>query len=478
MAGFGTFFGLNTGVSALQTAQQALSVISNNIANASTPGYTLETANISEATPFPPLPSSAAPIVAGQVGEGSTVSSVTRQVSLYYNTLVQQNQTNYNGQNTLLNNLNEIQGVIGEPTTTSIHSAIDTFFTSWQNLATTQADSKAARQTVIQQAVNLSDTFSTVQNQLVSIVSGLDNSISDPNAGQVAQVNQYASQLNDLNKQIVAITHGGQNPNQLLDQRDTILNNLAKLGNLSYTQNADGSRSVNFGTVNIVSASSGTYSTTAFTNADAQQLTSGGIWANLQGINTAQNVIQQLGTLQGAIADSVNAQLQKGYQLNSALPGTNLFNVTTSNVTTASGNVTTPVESMSVVAGFTTDQLAAAQTANAPADGSNAAAIAALQNSTALSDTTPTTPVKLGATPDDYYTSIVSGIGAQTSAVQSRQKTANSLLQQAQTMQQSVSGVNQNDEMAQMIQFQNMYTAASKFISVEDQMLQNLIQAV
>ena len=478
MAGFGTFFGLNTGISALQTAQQALSVIGNNIANAATPGYTEETANISEATPFPPIPSSAAPIVAGQVGEGSTVTSVDRQVSPYYNTLVRNNQTSYSGQNTLLTNLNEIQGIIGEPTNTSIHAAIDSFFSSWQTLST-QPDSKAARQTVIQQAKNLADTFTTVQNQLVSVVGNLDNNISDANAGQIAQVNQYATQLNDLNKQIVAIKSSGQNPNQLLDQRDTILNNLAKLGNMSTAQNADGSISVSFGTVSLVTASgSGTYSTTAFTNTDTSSLTSGAIWANEQSISTAQNVIEKLGTLQGAIADSVNTQLNAGYQLNSSTPGVNLFSVTTKNVTSASGNTTTPVEQMAVVTGFNTDQLAAAQTPNVAGDGSNATAIAAMQSSTTLTDSTPKTPVSLGATPDGYYTAIVSQIGAQTSAVQSSQKTANSLLQQAQTMQQSVSGVNQNAEMTKMVEFQNMYTAAAKYISVQDQMLQNLIQVV
>lgn len=477
MSGLNTFFAMNVGVNALQTAEQALSVIGNNIANASTPGYTVETANVSEATPYPPLPSSTAPIVAGQIGQGSIVSSVGRQVSPYYNTLVQDNQTNYNGQNTLLNNLNQIQGVIGDLAGTGIQSAIDSFFTSWQTLST-QPDSKAARQTVIQQAQNLANTFTTTQNQLTTVINNLDQNISDTNAGQVAQVNGYANQLNDLNKQISAITNTGQNPNQLLDQRDTVLNNLAKLGNMSYSQNTDGSMSVTFGTVQIVSASTGTSSTTPFTATNAQQLTSGSIWANEQSISTAQNVIQQLGTLQGAIADSVNSQQQAGYQLGSSTPGTALFTVTTQNVTTASGNVTTPVESIALAAGLTTNQLAAAQTPNVTGDGSNATAIAALQNSTTLSDNTPTTPVALGATPNDYYASIVSGIGAQTAAVQAQQQTANSLLQQAQTMQQSVSGVNQNEELAKMVQFQNMYTAASKFISIQDQMLQNLIQVV
>src|SRR5579875_2729592 len=205
-----------------------MSVIGNNIANASTPGYTDETANITEATPFPPFPSSEAPAVAGQVGQGSLVESVGRQVSPYYNKMVRDNLSNYNGQNTYLDNLNQIQSIIGEPTSTSIHSAIDNFFSAWQTVST-QPDVEAARQTVIGQAQTLTNTFSTVQNQLTAVVDNLDSNINDPNSGQVAQVNSYASQINQLNGQIKIITQVGQNPNQLLDQRDTILNNLAQL---------------------------------------------------------------------------------------------------------------------------------------------------------------------------------------------------------------------------------------------------------
>ena len=472
MASFGTFFGINVAVSAMQTAQQAQSVISNNLANASTPGYTEEVANIVEQLPFPPIPSSG-PIVAGQVGQGSVVQSVQRQVDAYYNRTVRDNLSNSEGQSTLFANLNQLQGILNEPTTSSIHSALDNFFASWQALST-QAQSTAARQSVIQQAVNLSQTFNTIQNQMVTMVGNLDTAISGSSGSQVNEVNQYASQINQLNQQIVKIIGSGQNPNQLLDQRGLLLNDLAKLGNMSYTENSNGSVDVVFGGVHIVSTSPG-FQTTSFTVQDATNVINGNIWANEQGVQTAQSLIAELGQLQSTLSYSINQQLEQGYQYNSSTTGTanDLFAVSTQNVTT--GNTTTAVTTMSVVSGFTPQQLAAAGSANSPGDGTNAQTIATMQNVATLQDSGGTS---LGATPDGFYSALITGLGAKTNAVSQQSTTASALLQQSQSLQQSVSGVNIDQETAKMVEFQNIYNAAAKFVSIQNQMIQTLIQEV
>lgn len=474
MASFGTFFGFNLSVNAMQMAQQAQSIISNNLSNASTPGYTEEVSNIVEQAPFPPNPLSETPVVSGQVGQGSVVQSVNRQVNAYYNRTVRDNLTSSEGQSTLLTNLNQLQGVLNEPTTSSVHSALDNFFASWQTLST-QPQSTAARQSVIQQAVNLGQTFSTIQNQMVTMIGNLDTAISGSSGGsQVDEVNQYANQINQLNQQIVNITAMGQNPNQLLDQRGLLLNNLAKLGNMSYTANSNGSVDVVFGGVHVVSTSTG-FQTTSFTAQDAANVTSGSIWANEQGIQTAQNLIGQLGELQSTLGYSVNQQLEQGYQYNNSTTGTanDLFSVNTKNVTT--GNTTTAVTTMSVVPGFTEQQLAAASSPNSPGDGTNAQTIAAMQNSTTLQDSSGTS---LGSTPDGFYSALITGLGAKTNAVSQQSATASALLQQSKSLQQSVSGVNIDQETAKMVQFQNIYNAAAKFVSIQNQMLQTLIQEV
>ncbi|MFD1678248.1 flagellar hook-associated protein FlgK [Alicyclobacillus fodiniaquatilis] len=458
----GTYFGLNVAVNAMNTAQEAEAVISNNIANSSTQGYTTETANIVESDPMTDLPS-------GQLGQGSSVESVTRSVNDFYNQQVNVSTSSYNAQNSLMTNLDQIQTIMNATSSTSLQGSIDDFFTAFQTLST-EPQNSAAGQSAIEQAQNLSSSFSTVQNQLLSTISNLNSVVSgSANGSEVSTVNQYATQLNQLNQQISNITSTGQNANQLLDQRDELLNNLSQLGNIKYSENSDGSVSVIFGTTNIVNTSGG-FSTTTFTAADTSGVTSGSIYGNMQGISAAQNVIQTLGSLQSAIADGVNSQLELGYQNNSSMQGVPLFNVTSSNVT--DGSTTTPVTSLSVT-NITSDQLAVAQNASAPGDGSNASAIAALQNSTSLTDSNGN---PLNSTPDIYYATLITNIGSQASTAQSNQQTADAILQQNQSMQESVSSVNVDDQMAQMVEFQNAYSAAAKIINTQNEMLQTLIQ--
>jgi flagellar hook-associated protein 1 FlgK len=110
-------------------------------------------------------------------------------------------------------------------------------------------------------------------------------------------------------------------------------------------------------------------------------------------------------------------------------------------------------------------EIAAAQSANAN-DGSNAQAMADLGQATSPGAAVP------------LYNSQVSGLGTVVQAAQSDQTTAQSLLTQAQTMQQSVSGVSINTEVANIAQYQDVYTAASKALVAMQTMLQSLLAAV
>lgn len=468
-----TFLGWNTALNGLDTAQQAMSVISNNISNASTTGYHREVANVTEALPWPPNMGPNTTIVAGQTGQGSQVQSVGRVVNPYYEQLVRENTSSNTGYSTFLNNLQQVEGIFNEPGQTSLQAAINAYYGAWQTLSSSP-DSTAARQSVISQAQSMADTFQAVQSQLQQMMSDINQQISGPAANQVSEVNQYAATLNQLNQQIAAIHAMGQAPNTLLDQRDTVLSKLSALGNLSVVTNTDGTVNVTFGSVPLVSYSSTAGgSTTSFTSADTSTVSSGAIWANVQTLQTVQGQLGQLSRLQQAIADGTNTQLQAGYQYNSSTSGVPLFQVTTGTATY--GSVTANITTLTVPPSLTPAQLAAALSANAPGDGSNASAVAAQQNQATLVDSTGTA---LGATPNDYYAALISGLGAKTAAINSSANTASALLQQSQNLQQSVSGVNLNEEISNMLQFQNMYQAASKFLSTQNQMLQTLLQEV
>ncbi|MCY0870641.1 MAG: flagellar hook-associated protein FlgK, partial [Firmicutes bacterium] len=437
----------------------------------------------------------------------STVEAVQRNVSAYYDNLTRSDATDYYGQSTLYTNLNQIQGIFNEPSSNSLQSSMDQFFSAFQTLST-NPQSNSARQTVISQAGNMVDSFNQLTNQLQTMSGDLQGVVS----GQLQEVNGYAEQISALNQQIAGVLATGQQPNQLMDQRGELLDKLAKLGNVQTTENTNGSYNVTFGSQQIVaySSTSGysyatfsegsgvsysgdlqngtsslaglTVTTTSATGTAPSQpesvslnLTQGEMTGNILGMTQANGFISTLGNLANALGNGVNNLLEQGYSLNSNVSGSSngaqlLFLVSNGN--------------LSVNPNVTPSDIQAATTSNAPGNGQNALAVAQLQQSTTLtynvysSSGSATSTLPLGATPDGYYTGLVSGLGAATKQAENQQNTNQALYSQAQTLQQSVSGVNLNNSTADITEWQNVYDAASRFLQIQDEMIQTMIQEV
>jgi len=77
---------------------------------------------------------------------------------------------------------------------------------------------------------------------------------------------------------------------------------------------------------------------------------------------------------------------------------------------------------------------------------------------------------------DDYYQSLVGDIGITTEAANDNQSFVQSTLNNLQDMRDSVSGVNLDEELTELLKIQRAYEANSKIISVADDMLQTLLQ--
>jgi flagellar hook-associated protein 1 FlgK len=116
---------------------------------------------------------------------------------------------------------------------------------------------------------------------------------------------------------------------------------------------------------------------------------------------------------------------------------------------------------LAIAAGFTPDQVAAAGSANSPADGSNAQLAAELGNSTT------------GA--DAQYRTFISGLGTDVQRAGSQLGTAQAVASQNTAALQGQEGVNTDEEMANMVAFQNAYTAAARVLTTIDSTLDTLI---
>ncbi|MGF6939003.1 flagellar hook-associated protein 1 FlgK [Paraburkholderia sp. UCT70] len=213
---------LTIGLSGLNAAQWGLTTTGENISNASTPGYTMETPVYSE--------TGGAYTGSGYLPMGVSTDTVTRAYSQYLTTELNNAQssssalTAYNTMITQLNNL------VGSPTA-GIASAISGYFTGLQNVAN-NASSVSTRQTAISDAQTLANQINAAGQQYDQLRSSVNTQLSN----SVTQINTYTAQIASLNTQIKQASSQGQPPNQLLDARDQAVSNLSQLIGVSVVQ--------------------------------------------------------------------------------------------------------------------------------------------------------------------------------------------------------------------------------------------------
>lgn len=351
-------FGID--VSALQAFQQAIAVTSNNVANASTPGYDVESVDLAAAAP---QESGNVPI-----GSGVVVSSVTRAYSQAAANQLNASQSSLAQLNELQNYTNQIDNLFGT-TAAGLTSALQSYYSGWSAVAD-DPTSTAARQALIGNATALAQNLNTTSTQLNALNSDVNTQIT----ADVQQINSVSTQISALNQQIAASAGSGQAPNALLDQRDELVSNLSQLVGVTTTSNSDGSINVYIGNGQPLVLDGNTYALSTVPNQfNASQLeiasassdgssisgsiTSGDLGgllaARTQAIDPALN---QLGQIATAIAQSANTQQASGLDLNGQL-GSPLFSIGAPVATASSANTdaTTASVSISDIGALTSD---------------------------------------------------------------------------------------------------------------------------
>ena len=213
---------LTIGLSGLNAAQWGLTITGENISNASTTGYTMETPVYSE--------TSGSYTGSGYLPMGVSTDTVTRSYSQYLTTelnTAQSSSSALTAYNTMISQLNNL---VGSPTA-GIASAISGFFSGLQNVANS-ASSVSTRQTAISDAQTLANQINQAGQQYDQLRTSVNTQLSDA----VTQINTYTAQIASLNTQITQASNQGQPPNQLLDARDQAVSNLSQLVGVSVVQ--------------------------------------------------------------------------------------------------------------------------------------------------------------------------------------------------------------------------------------------------
>ncbi|MFM0549868.1 flagellar hook-associated protein FlgK [Paraburkholderia sediminicola] len=220
---------INLGLSGLNAAQWGLTTTGQNISNASTPGYTIETPVYAE--------SGGQYTGSGYLPQGVSTTTVTRQYSQYLTTELNNAQSSGSALSTYNTLISQLNNLIGSPTA-GIASAITSYFTGLQNVSN-NASSLATRQTAMSGAQTLVNQINAAGQQY----DALRQSVNTQLTNTVSQINSYTQQIAQLNGQIAQASTQGQPPNQLMDQRDLAVSNLSQLIGVNVV-NSNGSYSV------------------------------------------------------------------------------------------------------------------------------------------------------------------------------------------------------------------------------------------
>lgn len=278
---------LSTGVSGLLAFQTALDTISNNISNVNTPGYSQESANLAT------NPTSAAPN--GWIGNGVSVSSVTRAYNQFLTEQLNSSTSGYNQLNTLSTLAANIDNLFSDPTT-GLSATLQNFSNSVQTLANSPSDS-SARQAVLAQMQTLISQFQSYQSNLGQLSSQVNTQIQS----EASTISSLGQSIASLNQQIMAAQNNGtgQPPNQLLDERDSLINQLSQHVAVNTVTQSDGTVSVFIGNGQplVVGANAATIS------AGPDQFDSGQLQISMQGASGNVDITNSLtgGSLGGLL---------------------------------------------------------------------------------------------------------------------------------------------------------------------------------
>ena len=318
---------MGIGVSGLQAYQRGLSVTGHNISNAATEGYSRQRMELSARNPQLG--------VNGYFGTGVQVSGVNRVFDQFVENQLRSATSASQQSSVLYDYSRRVDSLLANPDS-GLAPALQSFFAAVQDVSN-DPTSNAARQMLVSEGASLADRFRFIDERLEEQRGLINGQI----GATVTEINSLAQALADVNQSIVAtVGRGGAMPNDLLDQRDTLVRELAERVNVSVSEQDDGALNIFIGNgQSLVLGSRASSLTTGAFGEDPRQVSVGfqsgsstvdisrfmtggrlGALLEVRGsvLDTAQD---SLGLTAVGLARTFNEQHMLGQDLNGALGG-------------------------------------------------------------------------------------------------------------------------------------------------------------
>ena len=442
MGSVSPFSALNTAFSGLQAAQAALNITSKNIASVGVDGYSRQRVH-QEAQPGATTLGGRAPI------SGVTVASYERIRDTLLDRRLYDQLPRSGDADARSSMMGQVELAFAEPTEYGLQHVMDRFWSAWQS-ASSSPTSEPARQALIDRAGSMTETFNQINSQLDTVI----GQITDEQTQRGVEITQMAADIASLNQDIQLTRSYGGSASDLEDKRDLIIGKLAEYGNVSVEHLESGMVNVSFGAGPLVTGTAAAAAGQIQT--DINTVSSGRMFA-LEDMRATviPSLTAKLDSIAMAIRDQVNTAHQTGFDLDGN-PGGVVF--TGSDALNFSLDATWASSPRKV---------AMSNSSTAPGNNSIAINISSLDS---LAGTVSGTASIRGA-----YGSLVSSVGSLVQQARSSQAVQGVISDSIRNKVDGVSGVSMDEEMSNLIRYQQSYSAAARAVTAVDQMMDVLI---
>lgn len=515
-----TFMGLETSKRGLSAQQSGLYTTGHNISNANTIGYSRQTVNLKPTNGFPGSGMNA-PQIPGYLGTGATPGSIQRVRDQFVDNQFRQETTKLGYWGSRTEAIGQLEGILNEPSTYGIDTAFNDFFKALQDLSASPENS-AARQVAIEKAKTLAESFNYTNKQLTEVQENLKNQINV----ETKNVNSILKQIAQLNDQIANSEPNGYLPNDLYDERDILVDQLSQYLPITIKKEGNGgnSKEAAEGTYNIFlkladgsevqlvnkrEAATLTPQTTGGNFDDSKTFTAfsqfnivmgsgGGTGAtvNMSQLNKGSGILQgivesygyvnkdatgtaiegifsdklaELDQLANEFAKAFNDIHKKGYTLEKKDADGTLIDASVAGreffVVNGAGGIKV---SNDILKDF--NKFAVSSAANEVGNGKIAIELSNLKTK-ALADLN-------NASAQTFFQSMIGDVGVMGEQATRMFKNSSSLQLSISNNRASVSSVSLDEEMTNMIMYQQAYNASARMLTVMDETLEKIINGM
>lgn len=437
MAGLiGNLHSARTGMS---VSQASIQTTSHNINNINTPGYSRQRVEQSTKSAYsnPGYNSSMGP---GQIGTGVQATDVIRIRNTFYDFQYRSESHNYGETSIKYQHYTNMEKIFNEPSDSAISASISDFFSSWQELSKNPNDT-GAKDVVIQNAKYLSTNISNVKEKLDKLSTQAEKKLND----DVSEINDMINQIRGLNKEIKLIEGSGKTPNDLMDQRDSVIDELSHKLNI---ENSEVQKLINEKLENG----------TEVTLDELKNIgdVSGEIQGSLDMIDKISEYTSDLKEFAKGLTKGVNNVMNGRDFDDNNVQATDqqlfIFNENGDPIIKANEDLVNNPKNL-IMTVQKAENMYKLKDAKITIDGEN---------------------ITIG----NYYNNIVQKLGNETKEVIRNESNQSKLLGEIDNLRLNVSGVSLDEEMVNLIQFQHSYNASAKVISTIDSLLDVVVNGL